>query len=354
VLRATSHPLATAPTAPGAGHAVSNPPAIVRVLPEPCDRVVPTFPGGNMTRTTSTRRQWLGTVSAFSVLALGGCASFRPGSRTATAQEALAALERGQGGRLGVSAIDTGSRRSVHWRADERFAMCSTFKLLLAATVLQAVDTGELDAAELLAFDERDRVSHAPVIDASLAAGVSSLTAVELARATQTTSDNVAANLLIRRLGGPASLTAHWRTWGDPVTRLDRYEPAMNLSTPGDVRDTTTPRAMATTVGHLIAGQALRASSRDRLGQWLIETQTGLRRLRAGLPDGWRAGDKTGTGIHPSMANKSNDVAVAWPPGRAPIIIAAYYEADGHYPKARAQDDAVLAQVGRIVADAFA
>ena len=284
-------------------------------------------------------------------IALTGCAS--SGNRSsASASAALAELERVNGGRLGVFAFDTGSGRSLAWRADERFGMCSTFKLLLAAAVLQAHERGELDGNAPITFGETDMVPHAPVITAKLAAGVKAMTAIELARATQLTSDNAAANLLIRELGGPEALTARWRAMGDTVTRIDRYEPAMNLVSAGESRDTTTPRAMAETVGRLMGDDLLGKSARSELSAWLVETQTGLKRLRAGLPTDWRAGDKTGSAIMPAMANKTNDVAVVWPPGRAPVIIAAYYDADGHYPGGiRAQDEAVLAQVGRIVAD---
>lgn len=285
------------------------------------------------------------------VVSLIGCAG--PTSRSSTdADRALAALERTSGGRLGVFALDTGSGRTLGWRADERFGMCSTFKLLLAAAVLQAHARGEIDGNAPITYSEDDLVPHAPVITAKLAEGVTALSAIELARATQLTSDNVAANLLIRKLGGPEAVTARWRAMGDTTTRIDRYEPAMNLVPDGELRDTTTPRAMAETVARLMVEDPLDESGRSALIAWLIETQTGLKRLRAGLPLDWRAGDKTGSAISPEMANKTNDVAVIWPPGRAPIIVAAYYDADGHHAGGiRAQDEAVLAQVGRIVAD---
>lgn len=262
----------------------------------------------------------------------------------------LAALERASGGRLGVHALDTGSGASLGWRQDERFALCSTFKLLLAGLVLREVEAGRIDGAAPIAFSAADLVPHAPVVQAALDAGTTSMTALELARAAQVTSDNVAANLLIDRLGGPAAITAALRALGDPTTRLDRREPALNLVPPGELRDTTTPEAIARTTAALVAGEVLSPAGRETLAQWLVDTGTGLRRLRAGFPAHWRAGDKTGTGIAPVMANKHNDVAVAWPLGRAAIVVACYFEADGHHPQARAVDDAVLAQVGAIAA----
>lgn len=174
---------------------------------------------------------------------------------------------------------------------------------------------------------------------------------VDLAQAAQTTSDNVAANLLMRQLGGPTGVTTLLRELGDTQTRLDRWEPEMNLVTPGEVRDTTTPQAMAHTVHRLFDGDTLSPASTDLLRQWMIATTTGKARLRAGLPGDWIVGDKTGTGIAADMANKHNDVAVVWSGDRPVLIIAAYFEADGHYDHMRPTDDAVLAQVGRVVAD---
>ena len=268
---------------------------------------------------------------------------------TSSPAAALAALERRHGGRLGVYVLDADDPTSAYGhRADERFALCSTFKLLLAAVVLREADAGRLDLNTLLRFGKDDLVPHAPVVEKHLAAGALSIGA--LAEATQLTSDNVAANLLLRELGGPAGFTAKLRELGDPSTRLDRIEPAMNRVLPGEEHDTTTPRAMAETVARLFTTDLLSPASRQTLKQWMIATGTGMRRLRAGFPTGWVAGDKTGTAYAPGMANKTNDVAVVWREGRAPRVVAAYYDADSHYPEMRAQDEAVLAEVGRIAA----
>lgn len=272
-----------------------------------------------------------------------------------TLPQALAALERQNGGRLGVAALDTGSNRLGGHREDERFGLCSTFKLLLAAAVLQQVDAGRLAADRWVPFDGAARVPNSPVTDAHRAAGGMRL--IELAHATQTTSDNLAANLLMRELGGdqgPQWLTQWLRERGDAVTRLDRWEPEMNNVPPGEVRDTSSPAAMARTAALLLNGTVLQPASRTLLQRWTEETQTGLKRLRAGLPKGWRAGDKTGTGWRTGQPDKINDVAIVWPPGRAPWVIAAYYEAPAHNaPDLRPQDAAVLAAAARAVAKAM-
>jgi beta-lactamase class A len=276
---------------------------------------------------------------------------FLPGCASPVASEAaedLVALEARVGGRLGVSILDTASNVSTGHRADQRFGMCSTFKLALAGIILREADQGRLSLDQSVAFSQSDMVPNAPVVEQYLPQGAASVRV--LAEAAQTRGDNVATNLLLNLIGGPAGFTARLRDLGDNATRLDRLEPEMNLVPLGEVRDTTTPRAMARTTARLLTGEVLSETARDLLVSWTIATTTGAKRIRAGLPADWRAGDKTGTGIHESMANKYNDVAIAWPPRRAPIVIAAYYEAPGYFEEIRDQDQAVLAEVGAVAA----
>lgn len=229
-----------------------------------------------------------------------------------------AAIERRVGGRLGVYALDTGSGRALSHRPDERFAMCSTFKWLLAAAVLARVDDGRLSLDERVSYGPEDLIEHAPVTGAHVGEG--GLTIGALTEAIVTVSDNTAANLLLEKTGGPAGLTQYARSLGDPVTRLDRRELELNTNHPGDPRDTTSPRAMVRLMQEVLVGDALSPASRERLLGWLRAAETGKRRLRAGLPRDWLVGDKTGSGGRGSV----NDVAIAVPPGRAPILIAAY------------------------------
>jgi beta-lactamase class A len=230
----------------------------------------------------------------------------------------LSDIEARIGGRVGVMAIDTSNGTEVSQRADERFAMCSTFKWVLAAFVLSQVEQDEMSRDERLSYGTEDLLDYAPVARKHVDRGW--LTVDALCSAIVTVSDNTAANLLLNRVGGPAELTAFLRRHGDKVTRLDRMEPELNTNLRGDERDTTTPRAMAETMNRILVGDVLSAPNRDMLLQWLREATTGLGRLRGGLPSGWIAGDKTGTGVN----GAANDVAIAWPPGRNPILIAAY------------------------------
>jgi beta-lactamase class A len=262
----------------------------------------------------------------------------------------LARLERG--GRLGVAVLDTADGTIRGHRLDERFALCSTFKLTLAAMVLDRAATGGPALHTQLSVGRDELLSHAPVTGAAVEAAAArgnpkaELTLAELAAAAQTTSDGVAANLLLRDLGGPAALTAFCRAHGDTMTRLDRYEPEMNDVRPGDQRDTTTPRAMAELVAQLFGG-VLAPSARQTLRTW---TETGAARVRKGLPPDWIAGDKTGTGGGDGVTVKCNDVVWIEPPGRAPLVVAVYYDTGVEAEWPSAADEAVLAEVGRIVA----
>lgn len=286
----------------------------------------------------------LATASLLATTTVARAMQARP-SFAATAN-ALAELERRTGGRLGVALLDTASGQTTGHRQGERFAMCSTFKLPLAGSILREIDQGRLRSDQWVAFGKVDMVSHAPVTTQHLERG--GMTVAALAEATQTTSDNPAANLLLKLIGGPAGFTTILRTTGDTTTRLDRFEPQLNHVTGHDLRDTTTPAAMANTTAHMLTSDWLSASSRDTLAAWMVSTTTGMRRLRAGLPVDWRAGDKTGTAMAPGMRDKYNDVAIAWPTGKAPIVITAFLETRNSQRDIRNEDQAVLAEVGRI------
>jgi beta-lactamase class A len=259
----------------------------------------------------------------------------------------LAAIERKSGGKLGVFAVDTATRRTLAWRADQRFPFCSAFKAPLAAFVLAKVDRGELRLDQRVSYGAADvRSDYAPITRQHLAEGAMTIEA--LCAAAVAYSDNIAANLLLRETGGPAALTAWMRSTGDTAFDLSHNEPQLNASRLGDAHDTTTPRAMASSFRRFALGDVLTQASRARFTGWLVANTTGGQRLRAGLPDGWRVGDKTGTWNGGWFSTV--DIALAWPPGRAPWIISGFVT--GH--TSTAAGETALAQVGAIVAEAVA
>ncbi len=267
-----------------------------------------------------------------------------PARPEAAAEAALAALESRSGGRLGVFAIDTASGARIGHRAGERFPLCSTFKAILAAAVLHRSQREPGFLEQRIRFGREDLVTYSPIAKKHLQDG---LTVAEMAAAAVQYSDNTAANQLMARLGGPAGLTAFARSIGNRTFRLDRWETGLNSAIPGDPRDTDTPAGMGTSLQALALGNALGPPQRRRLQDWLIGNTTGDRRVRAGVPPGWRVGDKTGTcGAY----GTANDVAVLWPPDRGPIVLAIFHTHSD--PAARAKDGVIAAAAG-IVAEAF-
>jgi beta-lactamase class A len=269
-----------------------------------------------------------------------------PGVVAAAAPD-FARIERESGGKLGVFAVDTATGRALAWRADQRFPFCSSFKAPLAAFVLSKVDRGDLRLDQPVAYGAADVLSYyAPVTRQHLADGA--MTVEALCAAAVDYSDNIAANLLLRETGGPAALTAWMRGTGDPAFQLSHNEPLLNRSRLGEATDTTTPRAMTSSFRRFALGDVLSQASRARFTGWLAANTTGGQRLRAGLPQGWPVGDKTGTWNEGWFS--TIDVALVWPPRRAPWVIAGFVT--DHV--STAAGETALAQVGAVVTEAFA
>jgi beta-lactamase class A len=257
----------------------------------------------------------------------GGCALAATGATAAPRKmmpwrnedfhRSVAACEAASGGRLGVAILDTATGARLSWRGDERFPMCSTFKFLLATAILRRVDRGQDRLDRRVRIAASDILDNSPITEQRVGRDAS---VAELCAATVTRSDNAAANLLLPAVGGPAGLTRFLRGLGDDRTRLDRNEPMMSEAIPGDPRDTTTPLAMLGLLDQILMGRILSGPSRARLTGWMLANQTGDHRLRAGLPATWKVGDKTGTGDH----GTTNDIAILWPPARAPLLVTSY------------------------------
>ncbi|MWA04220.1 class A beta-lactamase [Actinomadura sp. LD22] len=250
------------------------------------------------------------------VAPLPASSSGRPAPSQAAVTKQLKALEKSRKDRIGAYAVDTGTGRFLAYRADERFPFASTFKVMACGAVLRKArrtDPGLM--SRVIHYSKSDLVDYSPVTEKHVKTG---MTVAALCKAAITQSDNTAGNLVLRQIGGPAGDTAFLRSLGDRVSRHDRWETDLNIWRPGELRDTTTPRAWAGDLRALTAGGALVRADRDRLIGWMKQTVTGDHRIRAGLPKGWTVGDKTGTG---STYGAANDIAIAWPPSGAPVII---------------------------------
>ena len=259
----------------------------------------------------------------------------------AFAEDGLAAIERRTGGRLGVAVLDTGSGKRLLRRADERFPMCSTFKVVLATLVLSRIDAGREKPDRFIRYGKKDLLEYAPVTKQHVADG--GMTVRDLCRAIIVKSDNTAADLLLKTVGGPAGWTAFARQLGDRTSRQDRFEPEANTCIPGDPRDTTSPAAMVGNLQTILLGKVLSEPSRTLLEGWMAAGTIGAHRLRGGLPANWKVADKPGTGQYATC----NDIAILRPPGRAPIVAAVYFT-NSHASYA-AQESAIK-DVGKLIA----
>lgn len=281
-------------------------------------------------------------------LALGASACIPPDqSPIGRLAAELRLIEAAGNGTLGVEVYNTVTGMAVGINQNRRFGHASSFKFSLAALLLQRHAAGLIDADRRVTWSEADMIAHAPFTRERLATGA---TLRELARATQITSDNPAANILLRNLGGPAGLTAFWRSIGDEVSRVDRYEPEMNNVPTAEFRDTTTPAAMARTVAKIVYGDVLPEAERAELKGWMVATETGLKRVRAGLPEGWVAGDKTGSsGLIGTEYNYIDIGFAEGPKGEGPLTFACYFRARQADDDMQARAELTLSRVGKVI-----
>jgi beta-lactamase class A len=247
-------------------------------------------------------------------------AALAPAAEAARGVSALKAIHKRVGGRMGVHILDSQSGKRLALDDKSRYAMASTFKLPLAASLLWQVDRGAFPLTQQLPIDKNGLLANSPILKAAVDQGVTELAVRDLCGAAVAFSDNTAANILLKAIGGPEAFTKFMRSIGDETTRLDRIEPDLNGNAPGEERDTTTPHAMVESLLKIFTQGVLSLSSRALLIDWMITAKSGLDRVRKGLPRAWQTGDKTGTGPNGAF----NDLVLTWPPERRPIIIAVY------------------------------
>ncbi|MGW0032653.1 class A beta-lactamase [Streptomyces sp. NPDC003314] len=269
-------------------------------------------------------------------------ASSGPDAAGASHRREFRSLESAFDARLGVYAIDTGTGREIAYRDRERFPYASTFKALAAGAVLREEGLGGME--RVVRYTKEELVEPSPVTEKHVDTG---MTLDALADAAVRHSDNTAGNLLFEELGGPKGLQAVLRSLGDGVTRMDRIEPELGDWKPGEVRDTSSPRALAGDLRAFVLGGVLRAPERERLTTWLKTNLTGDETIRAGVPDTWVVGDKTGTA---TTYGGRNDMAVVWPPDGAPIVMAILSTRSGREAE---PDNRLIARAASVVAGAL-
>lgn len=262
---------------------------------------------------------------------------------SSTVQKELKSLEATSGGQLGLFAINTANNKQIVYRAEERFPMCSTSKLMTVAAILQKSMEEPQLLHKRIRYTKEELITYSPITEKHVTDG---MTIAELCDAALRFSDNTAMNFLLKELGGPAAVTAFARSIGDNTFRLDRPEPDLNTSIPGDLRDTTSPAATSKSLQRLVLGHVLAKPQRLLLQNWLKNNTTGDARMRAGVPAGWIVGDKTGTGNY----GTTNDIGVWWPPQCPPVVVAIYYTQS---KKDAAPNNEIIVSASKLVANAF-
>ena len=258
----------------------------------------------------------------------------------------IADLENKSGGRIGVFAMDIKNGNQFGYRMNERFALCSTFKLPLASFILHDICKGKISRDENISIKANGLKPFTQSVENALKYG--EMNVLEAAKAAQIYSDNITANALLDKIGGPQGFTARLRQIGDTVTRLDDIEPKLNIVKLGEANNTTTPRAIAKTVSLLLSQEYLGEEYYKLLSSWMRETKTGMQRIRGGLPQNWASGDKTGTAIFVDNPNYYNDISVVFDNETNKYIISVYYISDKYYDKIRPEDEDVIKQAALI------
>lgn len=287
------------------------------------------------------------TAGSSSATATGSVTGSAPGAGSASAsasaasaaqQAAFAQLESQFSATIGVYAIDTGTGQTVTYQADTRFAYCSTMKAFAAEVLLQRDTDSQLQ--QTVHYSTSDLVDYSPVTSLHVTTG---MTLNAIMTAAIEVSDNTAYNLMLQQIGGPTALQTALRNLGDKTTNVNRTEPTVNSATPGDPRDTTTPRAIAADLRAAVLGTDLTPARRTQLTAWLVGNTTGGPYIRAVVPADWKVADRTGNGDYGTR----NDIAVLWPAGGgAPIVLAVL----SHRGTAAAPSaDALIADATKIV-----
>ena len=253
--------------------------------------------------------------------------------------EKVQQLETGLNGTIGIAILDERGQEIWHYNGTRRFPLTSTFKTLLCAKLLWDSEKNFLNLSSETVIKKENLVIWSPITETMVGQRISLKSACSAA---MTMSDNTAANIVLKDIGGPEALTRFLRTIGDSETRLDRYEPFLNEAARGDQRDTTTPLAIAQTLKNLVVGDTLSKSSKRQLQDWMNKNQVAGSLIRATLPVGWTIADRSGAGGSGSRAI----TAVVWPEPTRPIVIAIYITGTSASLEERS---AAIARIGEMI-----
>lgn len=288
--------------------------------------------------------KWLSKLLLVTTSFLFACTSLFAAT-SISMQKKLAALEASSGGRIGVYAINTANGMHLQYRANQRFPMGCTSKVIGVASILHKSMKDSSLLSKRITYTNKDLTNWNPITEKHLTSG---MTVEELCAASISYSDNTAMNLLVKQLGGLEPINAFARSIHNNSFRQDnRWPEEASSGGKGNLNDSSTPEDMAKSLQNLAFTNTLAKPQRQLLMSWLKANTTGDSRIRAGVPKGWVVADKTGTGDY----GTTNDIGIIWPSKCAPIIVAIYYTTDD---KKVGNKQEVVASATRLIVNTFA
>lgn len=300
----------------------------------------------------------------------------------------IVAIEGQAQGRLGVALLDLKDRKQWSYRGSETFPMQSVFKLPLAVAVLQQVEAGKFRLDQPITVTRQDFSLFRSPLAKAFKGERNDYPLSELVRLAAGESDNTAADLLMRDIGGPQVVTKMLRDGGIAGLSIDRYErqfqpeiyglrgfawgetvdekrfraelkalrPEVRIAALSnalkDKRDAATPEASALFLEGFAKGTWLRDPAHTAFIEKIAaEMKIGAERIKAGLPAGSRLAHRTGLGLTTDGINHaSNDIGIATLPDGRRFVIVVYLAGSRADAKER---DAAHAAVARLAVSAL-
>ncbi|MBA4751134.1 MAG: class A beta-lactamase [Sphingopyxis sp.] len=275
-----------------------------------------------------------------------------PGFRRAPAglNDRIYQLWRAFPGKTGIAVQRIDGEWALSQRGGDLFPQQSVSKLWVTLTVLDAVDQGRLTLGQRVRIGPEDlTLFYQPLAARVRGEGSVTMSVRELIETAITQSDNTANDSLLRTVGGPDAVRAFIAkkdlgairfgpgerllqagtaglTWQQSYSVGRNFE-AARARLPAATRraamdnylanpvDGASPAAIASALTRLARGTLLSPESTEYLQDVMSRTRSGPRRLKAGLPPGWKFMHKTGTGQNlGGMTAGYNDIGIATAP----------------------------------------
>jgi beta-lactamase class A len=229
--------------------------------------------------------------------------------------------------------------------------MQSVFKLPLALTVLHLVEQRELSLDQAVRFLPQDRILphvYSPLQDEYPDAAVT-VPLHELLRLAVSLSDNVAADILLRLVGGPKAVNTYIAALGIKGFNLQDNEAVLHHEVSAQYRNWLEPAGAVQLLRRISDDSPLSRAHTDLLLAWMTPAVR-TNRLEGALPSGVRVAHKSGTsGVDNGVAHATNDIGLILLPDGRRIAIAVFVTDSTADQDTR---EKVIARIGRAIYDA--